>query len=1000
MAKFSFFQFINSLKNINASNEQDRKDIILHLTLEAMDKICPNSYMPFVFMYAASYGDLHFVHKEDSVMGIPNNLTLSFEEFSSGIINGAGKKFGREMFADKKSCKTYGITYVQFVKDLAFGVIFNELGDIFNKDDNPDYTCFWDFRPYVDSDPESEYCYPLDEDPLNINDPLLSTIKTLEKVDPFFNTVFDKASYFVLIGILKRCIIATPGEEYTYDIIDINDAMYYYRDWDKWHNYYDSLIMQKFYSQKKTNATVPNGLTRIVNGLFFDAQRHPMYAPFTNMGAFALNVNAQMAVQREQKTPNCFYSDIKDDETVCATTVRLLFRDCIVIWTTPDEDIKGNTYYVAMPSLTSKFSNSKADNDILKREMAEGMEYACKGSKMACIVPSYVLVSENFLDIRKKIVDSKYKVKIISLPKETVSEYDSAISIIFIDGREESDSVKFIDGFDYVSRANDEDSLNAIDSIPRKFQHPDVGNIYINYTSVANLCFHDEYPENDEESDKGAFMFGAEIWNENCTETDNVATDEFGDRIDFRLSKESFEHDTRIIKKESILANATMNPSYYFNRPVVAPIGYEVCRLSEVLMPIYNNALLPNKGKIVSSKDLRNADFTYEVDVPSLPVKTVQEGYLVIDKPSVLMSKLGQPRPSLLKSSETVFADTTLRAFCIVTSKAHAEYLVSEMRKEDLAEQIRSANIERGIFKYRGVTLNALKIYMPLPTKEKKSLEVQKDIVDEEISSRFNELSGKYKQLSDQRFNEYIMALRQRKHRLSQILNQVCPAFNLLNRTRERKNGVLRDTDIVASRTGENVAQYFGKVQAGLDKIERLIETFVDKNNWGKSERFVIDDFVDDFAKNHICKNYQIIVSKSNIACNEGVDNNGTKVDHLVVNMPKDELSTVLENIIANAETWGFNDNNRKDYYIRITLGDSEDGDGVIIRIANNGTPIHPSVDREHIFDWGVGSHTGVGTWQAKNIVEHYGGQICINEYPQAKDGFQTEYEITLQREY
>lgn len=999
MAKFSFFQFINSLKNIYASNEKDRKDIVLHLTLEAMDKICPGSYMPFVFMYAASYGDLHFAHKEDSFKGIPDNLTLNFEEFSSVIFNGNGKKFWREVFADETKAKIYGYTYVKFVKDLAFGVIFNDLGEIFNKEDNSDYTCFWDFRPYLDSDPESENFYPVDANPLNINGILLSTIKTLEKVDPFFNSIFDKTSYFVLVGILKRCIITTPGDEYTYNIMDINEATSYYWQWNKWHNYYDCLIMEKFHSQKDTNFTVPKGLTRVVNGLLLDAQRHPMYSPLTNMGEFALNVNAQMAVDRDQKSPICLYSQSKDDETVCATTVRLLFRECKVKWEAPSDDIKSNTYYVAMPSLTSKFVNSKADNDILKKEMTEGLDFAYKGSKMVCIVPSYVLVSEDFLDIRKKIVESKYAVKILSLPKETISEYNSAISIIFIDGNEESDSVKFIDGFDYVSRANEEDSLNAFDSITRMFHRPDVGNIYINYTSLANLCFHDEYPENDEKSNKGAFMFGAETWNENCTETDDVATDEFGDRKDFRLSKESFEHDIRIIEKKNILANATMNPSYYFNRPVVAPMGYEVCRLSEVIIPSLHHALLQNKGKIVSSKDLRNADFTYEVEIPSLPVKAVKEDYLVIDKPSVLMSKLGLPRPSLLKSSETIFADTTLRAFSIITSKAHAEYLVSEMRKEDLSEQIRSANIERGIFNYRRVTLNALKIYMPLPTKEKTSIEVQKDIVDEELSSRLNELSGKYKQLSDQRFNEYIIALRQRKHRLSQILNQVCPAFNLLNRTREKNGGILKDDDIVASRTGENADQYFGKVKQGLDKIEHLVETLVDKNQWGKAEKFALEDFVCQFSQKHICRNYNIKLSLNNISDQENVGENEFLTKRMV-NMPKDELSTVFENIIANAETWGFNDNNRKDYCIKISLGNSEDGDAVIIRIANNGTPIHPSVDRDHIFDWGVGSHTGVGTWQAKNIVEHYGGHIKINEYPKAKDGFQTEYEITLPREY
>ena len=66
------------------------------------------------------------------------------------------------------------------------------------------------------------------------------------------------------------------------------------------------------------------------------------------------------------------------------------------------------------------------------------------------------------------------------------------------------------------------------------------------------------------------------------------------------------------------------------------------------------------------------------------------------------------------------------------------------------------------------------------------------------------------------------------------------------------------------------------------------------------------------------------------------------------------------------------------------------------ICVSNNGTPIHPSVDRKRFFDWGYGSGTGIGTWQLKDIVEHYGGTIRLNEYSEEISEFQTEYEIVL----
>ena len=95
---------------------------------------------------------------------------------------------------------------------------------------------------------------------------------------------------------------------------------------------------------------------------------------------------------------------------------------------------------------------------------------------------------------------------------------------------------------------------------------------------------------------------------------------------------------------------------------------------------------------------------------------------------------------------------------------------------------------------------------------------------------------------------------------------------------------------------------------------------------------------------------------------------------------------------------WGFTDSIRRDYRIRIYVSDTTiDGKSAVrICISNNGSPIHPTVDRKRFFDWGYGSGTGIGTWQLKDIVEHYGGSIRLNENPEETSGFVTEYEIVL----
>ena len=66
------------------------------------------------------------------------------------------------------------------------------------------------------------------------------------------------------------------------------------------------------------------------------------------------------------------------------------------------------------------------------------------------------------------------------------------------------------------------------------------------------------------------------------------------------------------------------------------------------------------------------------------------------------------------------------------------------------------------------------------------------------------------------------------------------------------------------------------------------------------------------------------------------------------------------------------------------------------IRISNNGEKIPVGMATDQIFSWGVGTGTGLGSWQTKNIVEHFGGSIEFIQNDDAADGFYIEYRILL----
>ena len=96
---------------------------------------------------------------------------------------------------------------------------------------------------------------------------------------------------------------------------------------------------------------------------------------------------------------------------------------------------------------------------------------------------------------------------------------------------------------------------------------------------------------------------------------------------------------------------------------------------------------------------------------------------------------------------------------------------------------------------------------------------------------------------------------------------------------------------------------------------------------------------------------------------------------------PKD-LSQILENIITNANKYGFTDKSRNDYEVQISL--EEIKDNIIIKVANNGASLHPSMTPEKLFTWGGGDGTGLGLWQVRNIVEHFNGTVEAKIYDEA----------------
>ncbi len=604
---------------------------------------------------------------------------------------------------------------------------------------------------------------------------------------------------------------------------------------------------------------------------------------------------------------------------------------------------------ISTPPFGLKITNEKgeqefADHLVIRR----GMDMVVDGGLVACVVPLSFLSRKDTEDVRKTMVDNKWLETIVYLPENIFTSSKIRTAILFI-RKEEHDKVIFANGTTSCYKKN---KVNIIDD-----------------EVIANLLpegnYDPEFP----------------LYDSDFRMVDDLP-------LSLYKKLRSVVYFDRIQKNGYNLA-----PGEYFTNIVPKIEGFHLLQLKSLLKGSAKSSSEKGNGRIIKPSMLSTDPFT------PLTEENLEDGnydrlYNIVSENALLVSVFSNRRPTLFKynGGKVAFRRDLMHAVYIDSSKIYPEYLLWELTKGYVEDQLR--------LKYTGDVISRLSLddflslYIQVPNLKVK----EREIYEDQKILHFAKIEKELSVLKDKKHDEYVKMLRQRKHRIQQVMNEFAPAFSLLDKCREKNGGILRNDDIVAARTGETVSSYFHKLHTIINKVENLVTNLVDKENWGTPSMVNLDSYVDDIPQHHLSDKFDIqILHDHDVYLEEEGESVDLNNDRFISVNP-DDLAIIFDNIIANASKWGFTDSIRRDYRIRIDVSDAAiDGKTAVrICISNNGTSIHTTVDRKRFFDWGYGSGTGIGTWQLKDIVEHYGGSIKLNENPEETSGFVTEYEIIL----
>lgn len=254
----------------------------------------------------------------------------------------------------------------------------------------------------------------------------------------------------------------------------------------------------------------------------------------------------------------------------------------------------------------------------------------------------------------------------------------------------------------------------------------------------------------------------------------------------------------------------------------------------------------------------------------------------------------------------------------------------------------------------------------------------------------------------------YRHEIRLRKHALSQNISSFDSLFRTLMFCFEDQGGIIRKSDRISPVSDLTAEGAFKQLLKNLNDICERVNHIAEDQNWGESESIEPQQFIEEFERKHTCENFKFTHSWEVYETNRFEQGSTDIITGKVIFhpgepcyaawFPKDALTQVIENIVANAQSHGFVDASRDDYQINFDW--STDGLNMLIHIANNGSPVPNDMSTGKILQYGYTSalnrngHGGIGGGQIAEIMEKYGGSAKVLSTPD--DRYTVTYVLSM----
>lgn len=410
-------------------------------------------------------------------------------------------------------------------------------------------------------------------------------------------------------------------------------------------------------------------------------------------------------------------------------------------------------------------------------------------------------------------------------------------------------------------------------------------------------------------------------------------------------------------------------PQIYFKREDTVSEGFARITVKDVMKeaPVCKEQNKEVVGRVLELSDLPKNGYETTVDPMKIALKPIDVANNRMTQQFIAISKVGSLRPTIVNASEETpvyYSSSNISAMIVTESKLFVPLFIKEWARE-------SENLELGV-PIMPMSV-ALGVSIVIPEKKEEQRSLYEKLVKEEKMAKARELGLEELMVSQKR--DFINVLRNRKHDLNNSLcavqNNVSALKKCILRTVFTDGTELRNVRL-AECVDTTLSEQISHLAQLLDNISNKVKHIADEDSFGPVEKV------------NLLQRLRSIKPHGNYKVKLDIDGDSIQSEgaslfspDVYVGINADNLDTVIENIVGNAEKHGFTDPEGK-YILKIGLSYDYSDNRYVIEFKNNGQPMPNGMDTvRYGIDGEKGldsSGCGKGGAIVKSIVEHFGG--------------------------